>query len=192
MKTRKAFPCSVALVFFFRRGAPMQCGAHFAIFDVPFGFPCWAQRGRQKIYKINAFLLIFKRLFAKFAFRDPLGGRSRRALHFENVHYHIGFIDVFDALIDSMLDHRTVTKNQKNERHAAWERSGKKRNERRAAWERFSCFHGPVGCLQELPRRSHQTFIFRCRFANFVLRDPLGGRSRRALKLKICNITLVL
>ena len=38
----------------------MQRGAHFAIFDVPFGAPCWAQRGRQKIYKIKAFLLIFK------------------------------------------------------------------------------------------------------------------------------------
>ena len=31
----------------------------------------------------------------------------------ENMQYRIGFIDVFDALIDSMLDHRTVTKNQK-------------------------------------------------------------------------------
>ena len=27
--------------------------------------------------------------------------------------YHIDFIDVFDALIDSMLDHGTDTKNQK-------------------------------------------------------------------------------
>ena len=59
-QTAKAFPCSVALVFFFRRSAPMQRGAHFAFFDVPFGSQCWAQRGRQKIYKINAFLLIFK------------------------------------------------------------------------------------------------------------------------------------
>ena len=31
-----------------------------------------------------------------------------------------------------------------NERHAAWERFGKKRNERHAAWERFSSRHGPV------------------------------------------------
>ena len=53
---------------------------------------------------------IFKRLCAMFALRDPLGGRSRRALQFENMQYHIGFIDVFDALMDSMLDHRTVTK----------------------------------------------------------------------------------
>ena len=31
----------------------------------------------------------------------------------ENVHYRIDFIDVFDALIDSMLDHGKLTKNQK-------------------------------------------------------------------------------
>ena len=37
----------------------MQRGAHFAIFDVPCGAPCWAQRGHQKRYKNNAFLLIF-------------------------------------------------------------------------------------------------------------------------------------
>ena len=47
----KAFPCSVALVFF-RRSAPMQRGAHFVIFDVPCGAPCWAQRGHQKRYEI--------------------------------------------------------------------------------------------------------------------------------------------
>ena len=35
----------------------MQRGAHFAIFDVPFGAPCWAQRGRQKIYKIIVFIM---------------------------------------------------------------------------------------------------------------------------------------
>ena len=46
--------------FFFRRSAPMQRGARFVIFDVPFGAPCWAQRGRQKRYKINAFLMIFQ------------------------------------------------------------------------------------------------------------------------------------
>ena len=72
-----------------------------------------------------------------------------------------------------------VNQKSRNERHAAWECSGKKRNECRAAWERFSCFHGPVGCLQELPRRSHQTFIFKPFFAIFVLRDPLGGHSGR-------------
>ena len=38
----------------------MQRGAHFAIFGVPCGAPCWAQRGRQKRYEINAFLMIFQ------------------------------------------------------------------------------------------------------------------------------------
>ena len=38
----------------------MQRGAHFTIFDVPCGAPCWAQRARQKRYEINAFLLIFQ------------------------------------------------------------------------------------------------------------------------------------
>ena len=38
----------------------MQRGAHFVIFDVPFGAPCWAQRGCQKRCKINAFLLTFQ------------------------------------------------------------------------------------------------------------------------------------
>ena len=56
----KTFPCSVALVFFFRRSAPMQRGAPFAIFDVPCGAPCWAQQGRQKSYRTSAFLMIFQ------------------------------------------------------------------------------------------------------------------------------------
>ena len=46
--------------FFFRRSAPVLRGTHFAIFDVPCGAPCWAQRARQKRYKYNAFLLIFQ------------------------------------------------------------------------------------------------------------------------------------
>ena len=36
----------------------MQRGAHFAILDVPCGALCWAQRGRQKRYKSNAFFMI--------------------------------------------------------------------------------------------------------------------------------------
>ena len=39
----------------------------------------------------------------------PLPARTQ----VENMQYRIGFIDVFDALINSMLDHRTFTKNQK-------------------------------------------------------------------------------
>ena len=38
----------------------MQRGAHFGIFDVPCGAPCWAQRARQKRYEISDFLLIFQ------------------------------------------------------------------------------------------------------------------------------------
>ena len=121
-------------------------------------------------------------LFVAFFFlRDRLGGRPRRGLHFQNIQYRIGFIHVVDALIESMLDHRTVTPKSKNDRHTAWERSSERRNERHAAWERFSCFHGPVRSLKELPRRSRQTFVFKSLFANFALRDPLGGRSGLAL-----------
>ena len=83
---------------------------------------------------------IFKWFFVHFVLRTPLGDRPRHALHFQNMQFRIGFIDVFDALIESNLDHRTVTPKSKNERHAAWERSGAKRNERNAAWERFSYF----------------------------------------------------
>ena len=79
---------------------------------------------------------IFKAFFANFILRAHLGGRPRRGLNFQNMQYRIGFIDVFDALIESMLDHLTVTQKSKNERHAAWERSGAKKNERHAAWER--------------------------------------------------------
>ena len=45
---------------FFRGSTPMQRGTRFGIFYVPFGAPCWAQRGRQKRYKINVCLLSFK------------------------------------------------------------------------------------------------------------------------------------
>ena len=38
----------------------MQRGARFVIFDVPFGAPCWAQRGRQKRYKIIVFFAYFQ------------------------------------------------------------------------------------------------------------------------------------
>ena len=38
----------------------MQRGAHFAVFDVPCGAPCWAQQGRQKRYKNKVVLTIFQ------------------------------------------------------------------------------------------------------------------------------------
>ena len=37
----------------------MQRGTRFAIFDIPFGAPCWAQRGRQKYGKTNIFVACF-------------------------------------------------------------------------------------------------------------------------------------
>ena len=124
--------------------------------------------------------------------RDPFGGRPRHALHFENEQNRIVFIHVFDALIASMLAHRNVTPKSKNERHAAWERSGTKRNERHAAWERFSCFHGPVECLKELPRRSHQTFIFNLFLLFLFFGIHLVAAPGLHFTLKICNIALVL
>ena len=84
--------------------------------------------------------LIFKTFFVNFVLRDRLDGPSKRALHFQNMQYRIGFIHVLDAFIESMLDRRKVTPKSQNERHAAWERSGEKRNERHTAWEPFSCF----------------------------------------------------
>ena len=75
---------------------------------------------------------------------SPLLACHSFSIRFQNMQYRIGFIDVFDALIESMLDHQVATPKLKNERHAAWERFGKKRNERHAAWERFLNIHGPV------------------------------------------------
>ena len=40
--------------------------------------------------------------------------------------------------------------------------------------------------------RTKNSFIVRCRFANSALRDPLGGRRRHALHLKMCIIALSL
>ena len=85
-------------------------------------------------------VFIFPMGFNEFVLWRLLVARPSFATHFQNMHYRIGFIHVFDALIEPMLDHRTVTPKSKNERHAAWERSGEKRNERHAAWERFSHF----------------------------------------------------
>ena len=48
-----------------------------------------------------------------------------------------------------------------NERHVAWEPSGKAQNERHAAWERSRRPGGPDGSAQkDLPKMS-QTFIFK-------------------------------
>ena len=78
---------------------------------------------------------IFRCRFANFARRDPLGGRPRRARHFEDNQNHSGFMHDVDALIESMLDLRTATPKSNNERHAALENLGAKRNEQHAASE---------------------------------------------------------
>jgi hypothetical protein len=46
---------------FFCQSVPMQRGTRFFIFDVPSGALCWAQRGRRKRCKTNAFLRVFKK-----------------------------------------------------------------------------------------------------------------------------------
>ena len=79
----------------------MQRGARFLIFGERSMVQHGVDEGVQNIYKINAILHIFN-----------LSAR-RECTAFENVHYRIYFVDVFDALIDSMLDHGTLTKNQK-------------------------------------------------------------------------------
>ena len=51
--------------------------------------------------------LIFQIFFANIVLLDPLGGRPRHALHFENKQKGIGSIHVSDALTEAMLDHPT-------------------------------------------------------------------------------------
>ena len=55
----------------------------------------------------------FQASFCKFCSSGSTWWPLPACTSFENMHYRIDFIDVFDALIDSMLDHRTDTKNQK-------------------------------------------------------------------------------
>ena len=55
----KSFPCSVVLIFFSSPKRSYAAWRAFAIFDVPGGAPCWAQRARQKRYEMNGLLMIF-------------------------------------------------------------------------------------------------------------------------------------
>ena len=55
----------------------------------------------------------FQVSFCKFCSSGSTWWPLTACTSFENMHYRIDFIDVFDALIDSMLDHGTDTKNQK-------------------------------------------------------------------------------
>ena len=55
----------------------------------------------------------FQASFCKFCSSRSTWWPLPACTSFENMHYRIDFIDVFDALIDSMLDHGTDIKNQK-------------------------------------------------------------------------------
>ena len=76
---------------------------------------------------------------------SPLLACHSFSIRFQNMQYRIGFIDVFDALIESMLDHQVATPKLKNERHAAW--------------ERFLNIHGPVWWPKMGFRKSPKAFI---------------------------------
>ena len=123
--------------------------------------------GRQRAPQAMAPNINFQSFFANVVLRGRLDDPSKRALHFQNVQYRSGLIDVVDALIEAMLDHQMATPKSKNECHAAWERSGTKRNERHAAWERFSYFYGSVECPKTGPHQMPQTAIFKTFFDTF-------------------------
>ena len=53
---------------------------------------------------------IFKYLFANFVLRDRFDGPSKCALHFQNMQFRIGFIDVLDALAEPTYDHQVNRK----------------------------------------------------------------------------------
>ena len=55
----------------------------------------------------------FQAWFCKFCSSGSTCWPLPACTQFENMHYRIDFIDVFDALIVSMLDHGTLTKNPK-------------------------------------------------------------------------------
>ena len=82
-------------------------------------------------------VLIFPTFFKQYGLSSPLLACHSFAIRFQYMQYRIGFIDISDALTEATLDHPKEHQKSKNERHAAWERFGKKRNERHAAWERF-------------------------------------------------------
>ena len=73
----------------------------------------------------------------------------------------ICFIDVSDSFTGPMLHHLNGHAKVKNERHAAWERSGAKRNERHAPWERFLHPDGPDVSPKKAPPKMPQTVIFK-------------------------------
>ena len=123
-------------------------------------------------------VFIFPNNFKDFGLSSPLLTCHSFSIRFQNMQYRIGFIDVFDALIESMLDHQVATPKSKNERHAAWERFGKKRNERHAAWERFLNIHGPVWWPKMGFRKSPKPFILNGLGRDFAKMEKYNLKTR--------------
>jgi hypothetical protein len=115
-----------------------------------------AKERPQRVLKV----FIFPPNVADIVLLHPLLVHPSPAIRFRNMQDGVGFIHISDTLPESMLDQRIASPKSKNERHAAWERSGTKRNERHAAWERFSCFYGKFGCPPRGPLQMPQTVIF--------------------------------
>ena len=88
---------------------------------------------------------MFPTMFEDLVILHPILVHPSFAIHFQNSQKSVGFIHMLDTLTESLLDHRRVTPNLKNEPHAAWEHSSENLNERRAAWGRLLSLYGPVG-----------------------------------------------
>jgi len=94
-----------------------------------------AQVDAQELPKASAQNIHVCMFFAIRVLRDALDSRSQRVTRFENQQNGTGFIRISNTLTGAMLDLPKEHPKSKNERHAAWERSGTKRNECHAARE---------------------------------------------------------
>ena len=134
--------------------------------------------GRQRAPRAIAQNIHFQTCFCKLSSSGstwwPLPARTQ----VENMQYYIGFIDVFDALIDSMLDHRTVTKNQKTSATLHGNTPAKNGTSAALHGNAFCVFMVQLGASKSSPgdRTKHSFSNHFC--ANFVLRDPPGGSRR--------------
>ena len=112
-------------------GLPKNAQNHlkYTVLDVSWSLIGAERRARQKngpaqvdvkeLPRRSHKTLIFQPFFANFVLQDPLGGRSRHVLHFENKQKGSGFIDVSDALTEAMLDHPKGRPKLKNDCRAA-------------------------------------------------------------------------
>ena len=105
--------------------------------------------------------LFLQRILKILSFCDRIRCASLFANRFQNKQKIMCFIDVSDSFTGPMLHHLKGHAKVKNERHAAWERSGAKRDERHAAWERFLLFHGPERSRQGLPPKRPKPLVFK-------------------------------